>query len=57
MSEYLSKGLDYYKATMGQLEFEKHPDAEVTFALKNRSPDRPLSDYLTPEAISQRLAE
>lgn len=57
MSEYLSQGLDYYKATMGQLEFEKHPDAEVTFALKNRSPERPLSEYLTPEIIRQRLAE
>lgn len=57
MSEYLSQGLDYYKATMGQLEFEKHPDAEVTFALKNRSPDRPLSEHLTPSIISERLAE
>ena len=57
MSEYLSQGLDYYKATMGQLEFEKHPDAEVTFALKNRSPDRPLSEYLTPDVITERLAE
>jgi nicotinate phosphoribosyltransferase len=57
MSEFLSQGLDYYKATMGQLEFEQHPDAEVTFALKNRSPERPLSDYLTPAMVSERLAE
>ena len=33
----LSQGLDYYKATMGQLEYGKHPDAEVTFTLKNRA--------------------
>lgn len=55
MSEYLSQGLDYYKATMGQLEFEQHPDAEVTFALKNRSADRPLSDYVTPDMLRERL--
>lgn len=54
---YLSQGLDYYKATMGQLEFEKHPDAQVTFALKNRSPDRPLSRYVTPEMLHERLEE
>ncbi len=57
MSEYLSQGLDYYKATMGQLEYEKHPDAIVTFALKNRSPDRPLSEYVTPDMVRERLAD
>lgn len=35
----LSKGLDYYKATMGLNEFLKHPDTEVTFTLKNRAPN------------------
>ncbi len=56
MSEFLSQGLDYYKATMGQLEYEKHPDAQVTFALKNRSPERPLSQYVTPDMVRDRLA-
>lgn len=56
MSEYLSQGLDYYKATMGQLEYEKHPEAQVTFALKNRSPERPLSQYVTPDMVRDRLA-
>lgn len=57
MSEYLSQGLDYYKATMGQLEYEKYPDAEVTFALKNRAGNRPLSEYVTPEQLSARLEQ
>lgn len=52
--EYLSQGLDYYKATMGQLEFEKHPDAEVTFALKNRSKEK-LSAYASPQELQARL--
>jgi nicotinate phosphoribosyltransferase len=55
MSEaYLSQGLDYYKATMGQLEFSKHPDAEVTFTLKNRSKEK-LSTHVTPEELRTRL--
>ena len=52
--EYLSQGLDYYKATMGQLEFEQHPDAEVTFALKNRAKDK-LSEFVTPDELQARL--
>jgi len=55
MSEaYLSKGLDYYKATMGQLEYTAHPDAEVTFTLKNRSENK-LSKYVTAEELQGRL--
>jgi len=50
----LSQGLDYYKATMSQLEFERHPDAEVTFELKNRAANL-LSEYVTPEELSDRL--
>lgn len=57
MSEYISQGLDYYKATMGQLEYEKHPDAQVMFALKNRLPERPLSEYVTPAMVRERLAD
>ena len=44
----LSQGLDYYKATMGQLEHAKHPDAEVTFTLKNRAPTL-LSEFVSTE--------
>lgn len=51
---YLSKGLDYYKATMAQVEFEKYPDAEVTFALKNRA-EQKLSDYVSPAELQERL--
>lgn len=55
MSErYLSQGLDYYKATMGQLEFQNHPDTEVTFELKNRATSL-LSEYVSPEKLQNRL--
>lgn len=52
----ISKGLDYYKATMGQLEYEEQPDAEVTFTLKNRG-NRLLSEYVTPKELQARLEE
>lgn len=52
----LSKGLDYYKATMGQVEFLEHPDAEVTFELKNRAATQ-LSEYVTPTELQHRLDE
>jgi nicotinate phosphoribosyltransferase len=51
----LSKGLDYYKATMGQVEFIEHPDAEVTFELKNRA-DRKLSEFVSTKDLQDRLA-
>ncbi|HEX8390638.1 MAG TPA: nicotinate phosphoribosyltransferase [Candidatus Saccharimonadales bacterium] len=51
----LSQGLDYYKATMSQVEHRFHPDAQVTFELKNRSQER-LSDYVTPDELTERLA-
>ncbi len=51
---HLSQGLDYYKATMSQLEYEKHRDAHVTFELKNRG-NNLLSEYVTPEELTQRL--
>lgn len=50
----LTQGLDYYKPTMSQLEYEKYPDANVTFRLKNRSSEK-LSDYVRPEELSERL--
>lgn len=51
----LSQGLDYYKLTMGQLALERFPDAEVTFTLKNRAGDYPLTRYVAPEALEARL--
>ncbi len=51
----LSRGLDYYKLTMGDMAFEKHPDAEVTFTLKNRNSSQPLSEYVSPAALQERL--
>lgn len=53
--QFLSQGLDYYKATMGQMEYKDNPDAVVTFELKNRSSNQ-LSEFVTPEALQQRLA-
>lgn len=50
----LSKGLDYYKATMGQVEFQQYPDAEVTFELKNRASAK-LSEFVSPDELSDRL--
>lgn len=51
---YISQGLDYYKATMSQLEYAKHPETEVTFTLKNRH-EAMLSEYVEPEALQRRL--
>lgn len=53
-SLYLSQGLDYYKATMGQVEFDKHRDTIVTFELKNRGANN-LSEFVTPEQLMARL--
>jgi nicotinate phosphoribosyltransferase len=50
---YISRGLDYYKATMSQLEYETHPGTEVTFTLKNRA-EAMLSEYVQPEALQRR---
>ncbi len=50
----LSKGLDFYKPTMSQLEYTHHPNAEVTFTLKNRS-ENLLSEYVNPEQLRERL--
>jgi nicotinate phosphoribosyltransferase len=52
---HLSDGLDYYKLTMGQVALERHPDAEVTFTLKNRGNDHPLSQYVGVEELQNRL--
>lgn len=55
-SLYLSQGLDYYKATMGQVEYDKHRDTIVTFEMKNRGANK-LSEYVTPEQLAGRLKE
>ena len=52
----LTQGLDFYKATMGQVEHFEHPDAEVTFTLNNRAPAL-LSDYVAPAELRERLDE
>lgn len=55
MSERLiSQGLDYYKATMSQVEHRFHPETEVTFELKNRGSNK-LSEYVTREELNERL--
>lgn len=51
----LSSKIDYYKITMGQVIYERHPNAEVTFTLKNRATEQPLSEYVSPDALQQRL--
>ncbi|MDB5187313.1 MAG: nicotinate phosphoribosyltransferase, nicotinate phosphoribosyltransferase [Candidatus Saccharibacteria bacterium] len=51
----LSRGLDFYKLTMGDMAYEKHPDAEVTFTLKNRRGEQPLSEFVTKAALQERL--
>lgn len=53
-TEYLTQDLDYYKATMSQLEYIKHPETEVTFTLKNRA-DSLLSEYVAPGALQAKL--
>jgi len=53
-SSKISQGLDYYKATMGMNEFLKHPEAEVTFTLKNRSPNL-LSEFVAPDELQNSL--
>lgn len=51
----LSRGLDFYKLTMGNVAYEKHPDAEVTFTLKNRRHEQPLSEFVSVSALQERL--
>lgn len=51
----LSRGLDFYKLTMGNVVYEKHPDAEVTFTLKNRRHEQPLTEFVSVTALQERL--
>lgn len=50
----ISSGIDYYKATMSQLEYELHPNVEVVFTFHNRGQNR-LADYVNPETLQARL--
>jgi nicotinate phosphoribosyltransferase len=51
----LSAYLDLYKTTMAQVALNKHPDAEVTFELKNRRTAQLLCEYVNPEVLHDRL--
>lgn len=51
----ISDGLDFYKLTMGQVALDRYPTAEVTFTMKNRAGDHPLSEYVDPDALSARF--
>lgn len=50
----LSAGLDYYKFTMSQLQYEQMPDVQVTFGLINRSAVR-LADMIDLDALRHDL--
>lgn len=51
----LSRGLDYYKATMSQVEHIKLAETQVTFELKNRTTDRQLSQYVSANELQTKL--
>jgi len=50
----LSAGLDYYKLTMSQLQYQRFPQAQVTFALINRSAVR-LATYVDVAQLQAHL--
>lgn len=50
----LMGGVDYYKLTMGQLIQARHPEAKVTFSVRNRA-SRPLSEYVLRPHLEERL--
>lgn len=52
---HLSDSLDYYKLTMGQVALERFPAAEVTFTMKNRAGDFPLSQYVDIDELRSRF--
>lgn len=54
---HLFDGLDYYKLTMGQFALAHHGDTEVTFTMKNRSAEFPLSEHIDTAQLSARFAE
>ena len=50
----LSDGLDMYKLYMGGVALQHHPDAQVTFTMKNRA-ETPLAEHVTPDELNERL--
>lgn len=44
---------DQYKFPMGQLIYEKEPDAEVTFRMHNRKKDMRIADYVSPDELQE----
>lgn len=50
----ITRGADFYKSTMSQFEYERHPNTEVTFTFKNRGKE-PLSRYVAPEELRERF--
>ncbi len=56
LERHISDGLDFYKLTMGQVALERFPTTEVTFTMKNRANDYPLSEYVDVMALQERFA-
>ena len=54
-AHWLSTGVDYYKFTMSQLQYEQHRDTVVRFALTNRGTQR-IAEVASIDSIRQRLA-
>jgi nicotinate phosphoribosyltransferase len=50
----LSSGLDFYKPTMSQLAFERHPEERVTFTFHNRGNQR-IADYVDTTRLQDKL--
>jgi len=57
IERHLSDGLDFYKLTMGQVALERFPAAEVTFTMKNRAGEFPLSQYVNIDTLKSRFEE
>lgn len=53
----LSADIDFYKFTMGDMIYHKHPDAEVTFTFKNRnlSKGERIGRLVSPDMLQERL--
>lgn len=44
---------DQYKFPMGQLIYDQHPDASVTFTMHNRKKDIRIADYVSPQELQE----
>jgi len=54
---HITDSVDFYKFPMTQVAFEKYPNEEVTFTLKNRSGEYPLARYVDVDDLKTRFAE